>query len=183
MLAGLSGEVLDVGVGDGLAFAHYSTAVTRVSAVEPEPRLRALARAAAERAPIPVEVTAGTAESLTAKTEGLDAVVCSLVLCTVPNPAAALAETFRVLRPGGRLHFLEHVRAETPGMARVQRLLDATIWPHMLGGCHTGRDTLTAITEAGFALEETEHFLFPPARTPFSRHVRGTAIRPSSGSG
>jgi ubiquinone/menaquinone biosynthesis C-methylase UbiE len=149
-----------------------------VLAVEPEPRLREIARAAAEKAPVPVEVVDGLAEQLPAADQSLDAAVVSLVLCSLPDPGSALRETFRVLKPGGQLRFLEHVRADSPGLARVQRFLDATVWPHLVGGCHTGRDTASAIEPAGFGIDRLDRFLFPEARTLFSFHILGVASRP-----
>jgi hypothetical protein len=83
----------------------------------------------------------------------------------------------RVLKPGGQLRFLEHVQADSSGMIRVQRLLDATIWPRLFGGCHTGRDTATAIGRAGFTLERLERFLLPKIRTPMSFLILGAARR------
>ncbi|XVV06015.1 class I SAM-dependent methyltransferase [Actinosynnema sp. CA-248983] len=177
LLAGVTGEVVEVGAGNGLNFAHYPSTVTRVLAVEPEPRLRQLARVGAERAAVPVEVVDGLAERLPVADSVADAVVVSLVLCSVRDQEAALREIHRVLKPGGRLRFLEHVRADTPGLARVQRVLDATVWPRLAGGCHTGRDTLAAIERSGFAVERLDRFLFPDARTPSSFHVLGTAVR------
>ena len=123
LLAGLAGEVIDVGAGTGPSFGHYPAAVTQVLAVEPEPRLRALAAAAARAAPVPIRVTGGTAGALPAADASHDAAVVSFVLCTVPDQDAALAEIRRVLRPGGTLCFLEHVRADTRGLARTQRAL------------------------------------------------------------
>ncbi|MFG1707998.1 class I SAM-dependent methyltransferase [Nonomuraea sp. M3C6] len=178
LLADLSGQVVEIGAGDGVNFAHYPPAVTRVLAVEPEPRLRERASAAAAAAPVPVEVSAGTAEHLPAADASMDAAVFCLVLCSLPDVDAALAEALRVLKPGGRLRFLEHGRADSAGMVRVQRLLDATIWPRLMGGCHTGRDTPAAIERAGFTIVALERYLFPGVRTPLSFHTRGTAVRP-----
>ncbi|WP_219413499.1 class I SAM-dependent methyltransferase [Pseudonocardia nigra] len=175
LLSGLRGEVVEIGAGPGGTFPHYPPTVTRVLAVEPEPRLRALARSAAAAAPVPVEVVDGLADRLPVADHTADAVVCCLVLCSVPGPAAALAEARRVLRPGGQLRVLEHGRADAPGVARVQRLLDATIWPRLAGGCHTGRDTVAAIEQAGFTLDRLDRFLFPDTRAPFSWHVLATA--------
>jgi hypothetical protein len=82
-----------------------------------------------------------------------------------------------VLKPGGVLCFLEHVRAGTAGLARTQRALDATIWPHLFGGCHLGRDTAAAIQRAGFTIGRLDRFLFPEARTPVSFYITGQAAR------
>jgi ubiquinone/menaquinone biosynthesis C-methylase UbiE len=180
LLAGLTGEVIEVGAGDGASILHYPPTVTRVVAVEPEPRLRALAESAAANASVPIEVTAGVAGRLPAAEQSVDAVVFSMVLCSIPNQDVGLAEAYRVLKPGGQVRFLEHVRADNPRLVRVQRLLDATVWPLMLGGCHTGRDTAAAIQRAGFSITELDRFLFPEARTPFSFHIRGTACKPQA---
>jgi ubiquinone/menaquinone biosynthesis C-methylase UbiE len=125
LLAGLTGRVLEVGAGNGLSFPHYPATVTEVLAIEPEPYLRRLALTTARQAPVPIRVADGTAEALPAPDRGVDAVVTSLVLCTVADPDQALAETRRVLRPGGRLRFYEHVRATDPRLARWQDRLSA----------------------------------------------------------
>jgi hypothetical protein len=80
-----------------------------------------------------------------------------------------------VLKPGGLLCFLEHVRADTAGLARIQRALEATVWPHLFGGCHLSRDTTVAIERAGFSVRRLDRFLFPEARTPVSFHITGQA--------
>lgn len=179
LLAGLAGEVVEVGAGNGLNFPHYPPEVTRVVAVEPEPHLRAKAGEAARTAPAPVEVTAGRAEELPFPDGSFDAAVVCLTLCSVADQAASLAEIRRVLRPGGRLRFFEHVRADSPGMRRVQRAVDASVWPLLCGGCHTGRDTAAAITAAGFRVTALNRFTFPDAGfTPASAHILGEAERP-----
>ncbi len=180
LLAGLAGEVIEIGPGDGKNFPHYPPTVTWVQAVEPEPRLRHLARAGSGTFPVPIDVTDGLAERLPVPDASLDAAVFAFVLCTIADPDAALREAFRVLKPGGQVRFLEHVRAGTPNLARLQRLLDATVWPLLFGGCHLGRDTVTAIEHAGFTIGRLDQFLFPQARTPVSFHIRGTARRPQT---
>ncbi|GIH66633.1 hypothetical protein [Microbispora siamensis] len=82
-----------------------------------------------------------------------------------------------MLKPGGQLRFLEHIRADTPGLARLQDVLDATIWPLMVDGCHLGRDAEAELQQAGFRIDRLDRFLFPPARTLVSFHILGTALR------
>jgi ubiquinone/menaquinone biosynthesis C-methylase UbiE len=180
LLAGLAGEVIEVGAGNGLNFAYYPPQVTGVLAVEPEPYLREMAQQNAARAPVHVDVVSGVAEHVPASDASADAVVLSLMLCSVPNQAVALGEVYRVLRPGGQLRFFEHVVAETPALARVQQALDATIWPTLGGGCHPSRDTEAAIAGAGFTIEQLERFRFPDVRLslPTSPHILGVARRP-----
>ncbi|WP_242471940.1 MULTISPECIES: class I SAM-dependent methyltransferase [unclassified Blastococcus] len=179
LLAEARGRVLELGAGTGANFAHYPPGVDEVLAVEPEPHLRTLAEQAGERAGVPVTVVDGTADALPAADASVDTAVASLVLCSVPDQATALAELRRVLRPGGRLLFWEHVRSGRPGAARVQRLLDRTVWPAVGGGCHCSRQTLDAITDAGFAVERVERFRFPDVRlpAPTAPQVLGVAVR------
>jgi SAM-dependent methyltransferase len=176
LLAGLTGRVLEVGAGNGLNFPHYPTTVGEVLAVEPEPYLRRLAQAAARQAPVPVRVVGGTAEALPAPDGAFDAVVASLVLCTVAEPDQALVETRRALRPGGSLRFYEHVRAQDPRLARWQDRLERP-WGWLVGGCHPNRDTVAAIAAAGLRLVALDRFdlrAMPPLARP---HVLGVAQR------
>lgn len=178
LLAGLAGQVIEVGAGNGLNFAHYPATVTGVLAVEPNPVLREAAGRNAADAPVPVEVRDGHAERLPAPDGAFDAAVASLVLCSVADQQAVLREIRRVLRPGGQFRFLEHVRATTTGLRQVQRLADATLWPLLCGGCRTGRDTLAAIAAAGFTVGPVVEFRFPELRLPLpaSPHVYGEAV-------
>jgi ubiquinone/menaquinone biosynthesis C-methylase UbiE len=180
LLADLGGEVVEVGAGNGLNFPHYPSTVQRVAAVEPEPDLRRLAELAARSAPVAVEVVDGRAEALPFPDGSFDAAVACLVLCSVTDQGAALREIIRVLRPSGTLHFFEHVQADGTGLRRVQRVLDATVWPLMAGGCHTSRDTAAAISAAGFTITELDSFDFPPSRIPLpiQTHILGTATVP-----
>jgi SAM-dependent methyltransferase len=179
LLTGATGRVVEPGAGTGANFAHYPPGVTDVLAVEPEPRLRVLAEDAARRAPVRVTVAGGLAEHLPAEDGAFDTAVVSLLLCSVDDQDAVLRELRRVLRPGGRLHFWEHVRAHGGTLARVQGLLDATVWPHLGGGCHTGRDTAARISAAGFGIERIERFRFPETRvpSPTAPQILGTALR------
>ncbi len=177
LLEGLSGRVVEIGPGNGMNFAHYPASVTEVIAVEPEPYLRERAIKAAEQVSTNVTVQAGSAERLTLPEASVDAAVCSLVLCSVSDPAAALAEMRRVLKPEGELRFLEHVRSSRAGKARLQATLDATIWPRLGGGCHTARDTVEAIGAAGFTVERVENVDFGPGFMVTNPHVIGRALR------
>jgi len=179
LLAGTAGRVVEVGAGEGANFGHYPPEVTGVVAIEPDPFLRAEAARRASESVVQVEVVDGCAERLPVADGSADAVVMCLVLCSVTDQAAALAEAFRVVRPGGQLRFYEHVAA-LPGrrLARVQRIADATVWPWLMGGCHVGRDTTAAIAAAGFVIEELDRFDFPPGRpSPAAPHMLGWAVR------
>jgi ubiquinone/menaquinone biosynthesis C-methylase UbiE len=165
LLASLSGRVIEVGAGTGLTFPHYPPEVSEVVAVEPEPYLRKQAVLAARAAPVPVRVVSGVAERLPVASGSFDAAVVSLVLCSVTDQARALEELARVLKPGGELRFYEHVRSDSHRFARVQMLVDR-VWPWFAGGCHTSRDTLAGIAQAGFAIERVRRFRFPDTAVP-----------------
>ncbi len=178
LLAGASGSVVEIGAGTGLNLGHYPDAVTEVIATEPDPHmLRRLARAA-PAAGVPVRMQRARAEALPVEDASADVVVSSLVLCSVPDPAAALAEARRVLRPGGRLFFLEHVRA-APGSS-LERWQDRLRrpWGMVSGGCKPNRDTVAAIVEAGFEIEDVDRWDEPGAALA-RPHVAGTAVRVS----
>lgn len=178
MLAGLVGEIVEVGAGNGLNFSHYPHAVTLVHAFEPDPYLRALASNAADDAAVPVQVGNAVAEDLPLADASVDAAVASLVLCSVRNPAQAIAELHRVVRPGGEIRFNEHIASERPLGRALQRTADATIWPTVSGGCHLGRDTRTALEHGGFRIERVEQFVFSvSALDPPKTHILGTARR------
>jgi ubiquinone/menaquinone biosynthesis C-methylase UbiE len=181
LLAGLRGRVVEVGAGSGVSFAHYPATVTELLAVEPEPHLRELAQEAARSAPIAVRVVEGMADRLPADDAAMDAGVVTAVLCSVADPGAALAELMRVIRPGGELRFFEHVAARSPRLARLQRALDATLWPRMMGDCHTHRDTESAIRAAGFQIEECDRFSFRAhvIAAPVAPRILGRARRPA----
>ncbi|CAL9637367.1 2-methoxy-6-polyprenyl-1,4-benzoquinol methylase, mitochondrial [Streptomyces sp. enrichment culture] len=183
LLTGLSGRVIEIGAGNGLNFAHYPRTVSEVVAIEPERVLRQLAVEAALRAETPVDVVPGTAEALPVKSEGFDAAVVSLVLCSVRDMPRALAELRRVLRPGGEVRFFEHGRGGGRLMTLTQRALDRTVWPPLAGGCHVSRDPLAALREAGFTLGPYRRTLMPEKgpRLPTSYCVLGTAWRAGTG--
>ncbi|MFE9626204.1 class I SAM-dependent methyltransferase [Streptomyces sp. NPDC006527] len=180
LLDGLSGRVVEIGAGNGLNFGHYPGAVSEVVAIEPERHLRRLARDAAARAEVPVDVVPGLAEALPVKSEAFDAAVLSLVLCSVRDVPRVLAELRRVLRPGGEVRFLEHGLGGGPAMNLTQRALDRTVWPLVSGGCHLSREPVRALRDAGFALGPYRRLVLPEKgpRLPVSYCVLGTAWRP-----
>lgn len=178
LLQGATGAVVEVGAGTGTNFAYYPSTVTSVTAVEPEPYLRHQAEATARRAPVPVTVVDASADQLPFDEASFDVGVASLVLCSLDDPAAALAELHRVIRPNGELRFYEHVAADNPRWARRQHLADH-IWPHLAGGCHLTRHTEQTICDAHFTIGDCEHLLFQPCLTAklAAPHIIGTAHR------
>ena len=177
LLADLEGRVIELGAGNGLNFPHYPTTVSEVVAVEPEDYLRERAQSATGSAAVLVTIVDAVADRLPFPDESFDAAVASLVLCSVPDQASALAELRRVLRPSGELRFYEHVRPSNPRTAAIwQRADDWNIYPRIAGGCHAARDTEAAIRAAGFTVERCRRFPFKggPVTAP---HVLGIARR------
>jgi ubiquinone/menaquinone biosynthesis C-methylase UbiE len=144
--------VIEVGAGDGRSFEHYPSRVTSLRAVEPDPAARAAAAERARSASVAIDVVEGVAEALPTADGAFDAAVLMGVLCSVPDPAAALGELRRVLRPGGELRFWEHVRSENVLFRGLQRSVDKLFWTRALGGCETTRNTEAAIRESGFEI-------------------------------
>ena len=173
LTAGLTGRVLVVGCGTGLDFRHFQPAVD-VTAVEPDPHMLRRARARARALDRRVELIEAGAEALPFPTSFFDAVVATLVLCTVSDLGQSLAEIRRVLRPGGALRFFEHVRAPSHGWARFQDLV-TPLWKRVGAGCHPNRDTVAAIEAAGFHLARIDRFV--KGSYPIRVFARGVAAR------
>jgi len=172
------GVVVEIGAGYGATFPSYPAAVTGVLAIEPDPTLRELALASASKAPVPVTVQDGVAESLPAVDGSVDVVVSSLVLCSVAEPSVVLAEVVRVLRPGGLLLFYEHVRSAHRLLAAVEDLA-TPLWSRMAGGCHPNRNTAALIAGAGLTVQGLERFGFSVLPgNPRLAHVLGVATKP-----
>jgi SAM-dependent methyltransferase len=151
LLATAQGRVLEIGAGTGLNLPYYTDGVAELVLTEPEaPMARRLWRRAAPG----TEIVSARAEDLPFADGAFDTVVSTLVLCTVEDPARALAEARRVLRPGGRLLFIEHVRGDG-ALARWQDRLEG-VWRHVGNGCHANRDTLAALGAGGFAVTDVE---------------------------
>lgn len=173
-VAGLTGDVLEVGAGTGRNFRFYDSA-RRVVALEPDPSMRERAVRRAQRTPVPVEVVEGDAQRLPFPDDSFDAAVVSLVLCSIPEPERALAELHRVLRPGGVLRFYEHVRADDPGLAARQDRWN-TPWRWATRGCNVNRPSLRLVDEAGFRVDTAEAFEQPGVPRVVRPHVLGTAV-------
>jgi len=168
------GRVVEIGAGTGLNLPHYDLGrVTELLATEPDPHMfRRLARALPS-ATVPAGLRRASAEALPVADGWADTVVSWLVLCSVPDPATAIAEIGRVLAPDGMLIVCEHVRAEDPGLARWQEWLGPA-WRRFGAGCRPDRDSAGSIEAGGFVWDEIERFDVP--RRGLARpHIRGVA--------
>jgi ubiquinone/menaquinone biosynthesis C-methylase UbiE len=161
LIAQADGQVIEIGAGTGANLGYYGLQVTSLTVTEPEPpMIRRLERHAQERAPHTV-VLRVPAEDLPFEDDSFDVAVSTLVLCGVSDQQRALRQLARVLCPGGRLLFLEHVRSESPKLARKQ---DRINWlNHAVVCCDCNRPTLRSIQEAGFEVDQVEHLLLPKA--------------------
>lgn len=174
LLDGLDGDVLEIGPGGGPNLAYFAPTVRWVG-VEPNPYMHPYLQRAAARRGLTVELRQGTGEDLPADDHSMDAVVCTLVLCSVQDQAQVLAEVRRVLRPGGRFIFLEHVAAPAhSGLRRVQNGV-RPLWQLLGDGCRPNRETGDAIRKAGFAALHLERFALPIPLIP--DHIAGYAIQ------
>ncbi len=162
LLAHARGATLELGAGTGANLDHYPAAVGELLLAEPGPHMRARLLRRLDRRERGVRVVAAPAEALPVPDASVDTVVSTLVLCTVPDVDAALREVARVLRPGGRLLVLEHVRAAEGSRARVQDLV-TPLWRILADGCHPNRDILAALEASPLAVEAVEHGRLPKA--------------------
>ena len=177
-LARARGRTIDLGAGTGANLGLYPGSVTELVLAEPDPHMLRKLRPKVEEAGIGAEVVQAGAEQLPFEDSSFDTAIFTLVLCTVPDPAAALAEVARVLRPGGRLLFVEHVRAEDRGLARWQDRLECP-WRFFGDGCHCNRDTMAAIEAAPFAVEAVDKAELPKSPPIVRPLVRGSAVASS----
>lgn len=179
-LAGLDGEVVEIGFGSGLNLEHYPPSVTKVQAVEPSEVARRLAVPRVAASAIAVEYSGLDGQSLPFADASVGAVASTFTLCTIPEVDVALREVMRVLRPGGRFHFLEHGRSDEPNIVAWQNRLDP-IQGRLAGGCHLNRPIDELIRDAGFEIEQLEeqYMSGPSPSKPFGYLYRGVARTPS----
>lgn len=168
------GRTIDLGAGTGANLGLYPEGVTELVLAEPDPHMMARLRPKITESPLNAELVEASAEELPFKSSSFDTAVFTLVLCTVPNPQKALAEAARILKPGGRLLFVEHVRAEGPRLARWQDRLE-TPWRFLADGCHCNRDTVANIEASPFTLDRVERGELPKAPPLVRPLVRGSA--------
>jgi ubiquinone/menaquinone biosynthesis C-methylase UbiE len=177
-LSGASGRSLDIGAGTGANVGLFPSEVTELVLAEPDPHMLKKLRAKVGEAGLDAEIVAAPAERLPFDDASFDTAVFTLVLCTVPDPEAALAEAARVLRPGGRLLFVEHVRADDAGLARWQDRLEKP-WRFLGDGCHCNRDTVATIEASPLTVEQVERGRLPKAPPLVRPLVRGSAVLPA----
>jgi SAM-dependent methyltransferase len=196
LLAGARGRVVEIGAGTGVNLDLYGDDIEDLTLVEPDPHMGAkLRERLAERggevasamsgqaaAPPAGPMTLAPARLVTAPAEAIpfadnafDTAVATLVLCTVPDPIASIAELARVLKPGGRLLFIEHVRSEDPDRARWQDRLEKP-WRFMADGCHCNRDTEANLRSSTFQVESVDHGKLPKSMPIVRPLISGTAV-------
>jgi ubiquinone/menaquinone biosynthesis C-methylase UbiE len=181
-LATARGRTLEIASGNGHNLGHYPATVTSLVLAEPDPHmysrlLQQMSKRSAGTRNVSIEVSAvqASAEELPFADGTFDSVVCTLGLCTIPDPVRALAEVRRVLVPGGRYCFVEHVRSGAAGRARIQDLI-TPVWRRVAGGCHPNRDARAAIEAAGFDIEQIESGPMPKAPMPLRPMIYGAAV-------
>lgn len=168
------GRVLELGAGTGLNLDLYPESVQNLTLTEPDPHMIKQLRKRVEESARKAEVIEAPAEQLPFEDDSFDSAVVTLVLCTVPDPAAALREIGRVLKPGGQFLFLEHVRSRNPSLAKWQDRLEGP-WRFLGDGCHCNRDTVSTISAAGFDLGEVERPEFPKVIPIVKPMAKGSA--------
>jgi ubiquinone/menaquinone biosynthesis C-methylase UbiE len=149
------GRVLEIGIGSGLNLPFYSQTVELVIGIDPSPKLLLMARQAARSALQPIILIESSAEAIPLEDSSVDTVVTTWTLCSIPDVLCSLREMRRVLKPGGRLLFVEHGRASDPSVRRWQDYLTPA-WKRLGGGCHLNRAIGTLIEGAGFQFERIE---------------------------
>ena len=174
LFAGISGTVVEIGPGTGVNLPYYPPGVHWI-AIEPNPAMHPHLQERAKQSQVLSDIRLGTAEQMNLPANSADVVVSTLVLCSVANLEVVLAEIQRVLKPGGRFIFLEHVAAAAGSRQRRHQDLLTPVWRYCAGGCRPNRETTTALEEAGFAKLTYEAWLQDiPVTSPM---IAGVAVK------
>ena len=174
LFADLPRTVVELGSGTG-ASLRYLEPGTQLIAVEPNVHMHPALRRHAERRGIDLEIHRAGAEATGLADHSVDVVICTLVLCTVADPAVAVAEVRRILRPGGRFLFIEHVKAPPGPLRGLQRVVQRP-WRYVFEGCQLDRDTAATLATAGFADLRIDHFRLGGLFVPIWPQISGTAV-------
>ena len=174
---GLAGDVVEIGFGSGLNVPHYPSAVTRVAAIEPADVGWKLARTRVDASTVPVQRSGLDGASLPFGDDTFDAALSTWTMCTIPDLDAALRELRRVLKPGGRLHFVEHGLAPDPTVQRWQHRLEP-MNKRVFGGCHLTRPVVDLLTGAGFTIAEVDVFYEEGSPKVIGANSLGVAVSP-----
>ena len=177
VLSAASGRTIDIGAGTGVNIELFPAAVEELVLAEPDPHMAVRLRRCLAASGAAAEIVEAPAERLPFDDASFDTAVFTLVLCTVADPAAALAETARILKPGGRMLFVEHVRSEDQRGARWQDRFERP-WGLFAKGCHPNRDTVALIEASPLELQEVEGGRLPKALPLVRPMARGAALRP-----
>lgn len=172
--AGLHGVVVEIGFGTGHNLPFLPAEVTQLRAVEPSVRSIRIAAERIKTSAIPVEVVGLDGQQLPLEDDSADAVLCTWSLCTIPDPAAAVREMARVLRPGGQLHFVEHGLAPQERVRRWQDRLNG-LQQRIAGGCNLNRDIPAIIEAAGMTISRLDTYYLPRAPRPYAYFYEGAA--------
>lgn len=174
--SGLAGQVVEIGFGTGLNAPHYPAGVAGVAAVEPSALCFRLAEARIAATPAEVRLAGLTGEVLDLPSDSFDAALSTWTLCTITDVQAALTEVRRVLKPGGRFHFVEHGHAPDADVARWQRRIEP-VWKRVAGGCHVSRPIAELIERAGFRLDALDTYYQDGEPRVFGYTFEGVAVR------
>jgi len=177
LLAEARGRVVEIGAGTGVNLDLYGR-IEDLTLVEPDPHMGAkLRRRLSEQGAgaAPARLLAAPAEAIPTPDDTFDTAVATLVLCTVPDPVAAITELARVLKPGGRLLFIEHVRSDDPDRARWQDRLEKP-WRFLADGCYCNRDTESSLRASAFTVDSVDHGTFPKSLPIVRPLISGTAV-------
>src|SRR5689334_20011409 len=180
-VAGLQGTVVEIGFGSGLNVPLYPPDVEKVYAIEPSTVARELAAERVAASSVPVEFAGLDGQKLPLASESADAALSTFTLCTIPEIDLALMELYRVLRPGGELHFLEHGLSDDPGVAKWQHRFNG-VQQLVCGGCNLDRPIDRLLVDAGFEVDEVEHEFMPGPRAarPWGYLYEGRATKPAA---